>query len=280
MKQHFFRLLILMIFLSSKSAFGQEKYVNLEDVKIHYQLLGSGQDTIVLLHGALQTIKDLNNQIDYFSKNYTVLAIDTRGHGRSSFADRQLSYKLFAQDLNSILDSLKIHSVHIVGWSDGGNTALKFAIQFPEKVKKIVCIGANSQPDTTVVYENAIENIKSWSDSANIKRIVKYVTKKFEGNPNPNALPTFISRMQYLLLNEPNISKSELNRIECPILFMIGDHDIIKVNHTNFMYESVKKGAMCVIPQTTHYIPQEKPSILNLIIEDFIKNDFKELQRD
>ena len=109
-------------------------YVKANGIKIYYEEYGSGEP-LLLLHGNSQSIGDFSNQIPELQKYYRVIAVDTRGHGKSGDQNKRYTYDLFAEDMNALLNKLQLDSVNIVGWSDGGNTGLIMAMKYPEKGK-------------------------------------------------------------------------------------------------------------------------------------------------
>ena len=164
---------------------------------------------------------------------------------------------------------------HIVGFGDGGIIGLYLAISHPEKVRKLVAIGANYKVDTSVVYHEVLEKVKAWDDD----KVYSFVRNKFRGWPNDNMLTQFTTRMKTMLLTEPNLTTDDLHKIKCPTLFMTGDHDIIKQSHTSEMFESVQRGYLAVIPGTRHYPQKDKPGVVNSIILDFLSKKFVKLDR-
>lgn len=267
----------LLLLLLSSAVFAQtdttkSRYANIDDVKIHYKIYGTG-DPLILLHGSLENIDEWFKQIPDFSKKYKVIAIDNRGHGKSTFTDRKLDYQLLGEDVLGLMNELKIDSAHIVGFGDGGIIGLTLAINHPEKVRKLVAIGANYKVDTTAVYSEVLKKVEEW----NSDKIYQYVRNHFKGYPNYGLIDAFTQRMKTLLLTEPNLTTADLNRIKCPTLFITGDHDIIKLPHTTEMFESVKQGYLAVIPGTKHYPHKERPLVVNPIILDFLSKKFVKL---
>lgn len=104
--------------------------------KIYYETYGEGEP-LLLLHGNQQSIGVFKDQISEFSKYYKVIAVDTRGQGKSEAGEKAYSYDLFANDMITLLEQLKIEKTNIVGWSDGGNTGLIMAMQHPSKIKNL-----------------------------------------------------------------------------------------------------------------------------------------------
>jgi pimeloyl-ACP methyl ester carboxylesterase len=142
-------------------------------------------------------------------------------------------------------------------------------------VRKIIAIGSNCSPDSTAVYPEILQKVKAWD----IDKMAFYLQMKFKENPNPKMLTALAKRMQTLLLNEPNLKADDLDAIKCPVLFMVGDHDLIKISHTEFMYENVPIGFLSVIAGATHYCIKEKPVVVNAVIRDFIQWPATKLKR-
>lgn len=277
------RLLItLLLFTFAQQSIAQavmldtakSNYIRVGDVKIHYKVWGKGEP-IVLLHGAMEYWKEWKNQIPELAKKYRVIAVDTRGHGESSFTDVPLSYDMFAEDIIAVMNKTQIDSANVIGYGDGGIIAMKIAMKYPLRVRKVIAIGSNCRPDSTAVYPEIIQKVKAWD----IDKMAFYLQMKFKENPNPKLLNAFAKRMQTLLLTEPNLSADDLDAIKCPVLFMVGDHDLIKISHTEFMYENVPNGFLSVISGATHYCIKEKPAVVNAVIRDFIQWPATKLKR-
>ncbi|MCX6199420.1 MAG: alpha/beta hydrolase [Bacteroidetes bacterium] len=251
------------------------RFAKINDVKIHYKIYGTGSDALFLLHGSMECMTEWDKQLVDFSKRYKVITMDNRGHGKSTFTDRKMDYFLMSEDVLALMSVLKIDSAHIVGFGDGGIIGLYLAITHPEKVRKLVAIGANYKVDTSVVYHEVLEKVKAWDDD----KVYSFVRNNFRGWPNDNMLTQFTSRMKTMLLTEPNLTKDDLRKIQCPTLFMTGDHDIIKQSHTSEMFESVQRGYLAVIPCTKHYPQKDKPAVVNSIIMDFLSKKFIKLAR-
>ncbi len=272
-------ILLLSIVMISFSQMAMDtvkgQYAKINDVKIHYKVYGTGSDALFLLHGSMECMTEWDKQIPEFSKRYKVIAMDNRGHGKSTFTDRKLDYRLLSEDVLGLMDELKIDSAHFVGFGDGGIIGLYLAIDHPERVRKLVAIGANYKVDTSVVYHEVLDKVKAWDSD----KVYSFVRSNFRGWPNDKLLVPFTERMKTMLLTEPNLTINDLKKIQCPSLFMTGDHDIIKQSHTSEMFESVKRGYLAVIPGTKHYPQKEKASVVNAIILDFLSKRFVKLDR-
>ena len=243
----------------------KNQYVKIDDVTLHYKVWGKG-GTILLLHGAMEYWKEWERQIPAFAREYKVIAVDTRGHGESTFTDRELSYELFADDMLKLLDKLNLDSVDVVGFGDGGIIGMIMAMKQPYKVHKLVAIGSNITADTNAVYRAVLDKVQAWD----YDKMAFYLQMKFKGNPNPKLMPQLAKRMQKLLLTQPNLTYEDLWKIKCPTLIMAGDHDFIKLEHTKYIYENLPDGYLSIIPAGTHYCNKEKYQVVNATILDFL----------
>lgn len=101
---------------------------------------------LILLHGNGEESSYFEHQIAYFSKEYRVIAPDTRGHGKTPRGTAPFTIRQFAEDLHLLLDDMGIGKAHILGFSDGANIAMIFAMKYPERVDKLILNGGNLEP--------------------------------------------------------------------------------------------------------------------------------------
>ena len=119
--------------------------MRISDCSLHYEEAGTGE-ALVLLHGNGEDCTYFKGQIGYFSDRFRVIALDTRGHGKSERGLSKFSINQFAEDLREVLDALGLPQVHLLGFSDGGNIAMAFALRYPERVSSLILNGANLWP--------------------------------------------------------------------------------------------------------------------------------------
>ena len=164
------------------------------DIELFYEEMGSGEP-LILLHGNGEDHTIFDNVAKHFAKQYHVIAIDTRGHGKSPLGDEPFSLYQFAEDLNDFMDEHNIEKANILGFSDGGNIALIFASKYPEKVIKLIANGANTKPS----------GIKPLVHLAMLFRYMLYsVAAAFSGKFELKKA------LYYIMLHEPHITKEEL----------------------------------------------------------------------
>jgi len=130
--------LVLLLLFSRYATFGPPLHV-------------SPQPPVLFLHGGHLSSRWFSHQLAHvslLSSPYTSIALDTRGHGRSTSSLLEpLSYSLLAQDVIALFNHLDIPKVSVVGWSDGGCTALALAMKHSTRVDRVFAFGANYNPD-------------------------------------------------------------------------------------------------------------------------------------
>ncbi len=232
------------------------KYVSVNNVKLYYETYGSGEP-LLLLHGNGQSISAFINQVDVFKKQFKVIIVDCRGRGNSTFDyNQELTYTLEAQDIKLFLDKINIDKAHVLGWSDGGIIGLIMAIKYPEKVDKLIAIGANINPEGLI--------------DKDIKRFYKII-EDIKKKPKSKKNDLIIARYK-LMLDYPKLTYKDLNVITSKTLFVAGDHDVIKNIHTIKMFEAIKDAQLAILPNETHYFPAENPKFFNKIALKFLKS--------
>src|ERR1700752_443204 len=116
---------------------------NANGISMHYAVYGQGSP-VTRLHGGLANADYWGNQVKALAPHYTVIVMDSRGHGRSTRDSRPYGYDLMADDVIALMDVLKVSKADIVGWRDGGILGLDLAMRHPHRVPKIFAFGANT----------------------------------------------------------------------------------------------------------------------------------------
>jgi pimeloyl-ACP methyl ester carboxylesterase len=231
------------------------KYAFVNGIKLYYETYGQGEP-LLLLHGNHQSIEVFSGQINTFAKTFKVIAVDTRGQGKSNEDGKRYSYDLFAEDMNSLLNELKIDSANIIGWSDGGNTGLIMAIKYPKKVKKLITMGAN-------VFINETDVV--------VKEILDAVKKSIQSSKKDTTYESRNSvRLLKMLLEEPRHSFEDLKRITCPVLVIAGEKDMILEKHTKGIAANIKNSILLIAPKQTHFYPEENAPSFNEVVLKFL----------
>lgn len=225
------------------------------DIRHFYTEKGRGE-AFILLHGNGENSEYFQNQISEFAKTWHVYAIDTRGHGKTPRGDRPFTIRQFADDLLCFMDEHQIEKAHLLGFSDGGNIAMVFAIQYPERVGRLILNGAN-------LYPSGVKR------SVQIPIEIGYrIAKVFSGRSDAARSN---AQMLGLMVNDPNIRPEQLGKIRAKTLVIAGTKDMIRESHTRLIAEHIPDSQLVFI-SGDHFIANKKPEEFNRAVFDFMKS--------
>ena len=212
-------------------------------------------NVLVMLHGNGEDGRNFSENIKPLCDGHYVITVDSRGHGKSTRGDQKLTIDLMAEDLSKLCDELNIGKFKLLGFSDGGNVALTYAVRHPERLSALVVAGANINP----------KGIKGFCRSA---MLIKYAFAKFFYKNNPNKRIKF--ELLDLMVNYPHIAPRLLKNIICPVLVLDAQHDVIRPLHTNLIAKTIPNSKQIRVKKAHHNIFADQTEYVNELIYDFI----------
>lgn len=255
------------------------KYIEINDIKVYYEIYGEGEP-LLLMHGNSGSIENFMYQIPELSKHFKVIAVDSRGQGRTTDSDKELTYSLMASDMATLIDKLNLGSVNVLGWSDGGNNGLELAYAYPEKVKKLITFGANYTHENFLAKDDSIVMDKNDPIIIQTKPLLEKFKTSFERLcPNPEKLPEIKKKLAALMEKYPNFSLEQLKTIKTPTLIVAGDYDLIDITHTVSLFNSLPNSQLFIIPGASHLSLVEQSELANSIIIKFLKTPYSKIDR-
>ena len=220
----------------------------MDNIKLHYTEHGSGEP-LILLHGNSEDSSYFERQITFFQNRYRVIAVDTRGHGKSPRGTAPLTLNQFADDLRAFMDELNIASAHILGFSDGANVAMLFALAHPTRVKSLVLNGGNLFPEgLTEQTRREIDEEYEQAVAANDESLLELLR---------------------LMIDEPHIDPVQLSELSMPTLVVAGTDDMIEETHTRLIAESIPNAQLAII-EGTHFVAFENSDAFNRVVSEFL----------
>ena len=225
------------------------------DIEHYYIEKGRGEP-LILLHGNGENCDYFKGQIDEFARYYHVYALDTRGHGNTPRGNAPFTIRQFADDLLGFMDSHGIDKAHLLGFSDGGNIAMVFAIKYPDRVNRLILNGANL-------------NAKGVKPSTQIPIEIGYKIAKMFARKSPEAKRN--AEMLGLMVNNPNVLPNELSAIKAKTLVIAGNNDMIKDAHTRLIAHSIQDSQLVLI-KGNHFIANKCPEAFNRAVLEFLNS--------
>lgn len=207
-------------------------------------LRGETGDTVLLLHGGMSN-SDLLLEVmgAALAERHRLVAFDRRGHGFTADTDAAFHYDDMAAETIGVLEEVVRGPAHIVGWSDGGIVGLLVALSRPDLVNRLVLIGANFH------YEGVLPLDLDPNSDLPAMMLQSYAERSPDGAEHfEDAFGKFMT----MSTTEPALTVDDLRKVTAPTLVMVGDDDLIRLDHTCALYESLPAGQLCVVPRASH----------------------------
>lgn len=276
-------LLIAIIMAAAKSNAQQIKptstgYAPANGTKVYYEVYGEGKP-IVLLHGAYYTIEmNWAQLIPELAKTRKVIALELQGHGHTPYSDRKLSRSTLASDVEQVMNYLKIDSADVAGYSFGGQIAYQFAIQSPERLRKLVIISAAYKTEGWVPEVSNVFKIMKPEFLANSPMQEAYNAVA----PDKTKWTKFVEQM-IASAGEPfNLGDENIAKITAPVLIISGDNDGMDKIELAKTYkllgggiaadmQPMPKSHLAIVPNQTHVSLMKQTKIIFEYLDAFLQ---------
>ncbi|TDE16161.1 alpha/beta fold hydrolase [Dyadobacter psychrotolerans] len=219
-------------------------YLKADNARIYYEVYGKGKPFVILHGGIFGSTLEMGRFIDSLSKNYKVIAISTRGHGKSEIGKSDPSYEQKAKDVNAIIQAETSDSATVLGFSDGAYTGYYLSAAFPAKVKKLIAIGAGTWKkgwrNFTVNKEMALS-----LDSLYWKQQMALV-------PEPERVDEWFASISKTY-NSTEVKEDLFKKIQCPVLVLSGELDQnAPLQSVIDAYRLIPNARLGIIPNAPH----------------------------
>ena len=239
-----------------------EGTVEVGGAQIYYAVYGKG-DPVVLLHGGLGNSAHFGFQMPALVDRFQVIAIDSRGQGRSTKGNVAITYDQMALDVIAVLDRLAIRRASVVGWSDGGEVALKLGIGFADRVERLLVFGANYDANGSKPRSRPSPTFSAYS----VRCRSDYERMSTAGLP----YGALVSALLPLWRNPTGITKDQLRGIQAPVLMADGDHDeVIALEQIEEMSRLIPNAQLKVFESASHFALWQDPAGFNQAMVDFL----------
>ncbi|MCS7461495.1 alpha/beta hydrolase [Paenibacillus doosanensis] len=243
-------------------------YIQVKDLEMFYEKMGNG-DTIIFLHsGYSRGILAFAGQMLDFQKKYTCYFPDFRGHGRTRCASLEWSTPQISDDILEFMNQLGIIKAHFIGYSLGANVGLYLAVNHPERVSTLTTIGTGGFCDPTGAEEFEPE----WMIEKGLHDMINQMIERHEEAHKGNWEEHMRQSAQDWRLY-PQLTENQLSSIECPALFITGEHDPFAGEERVKRLASLVKGSnYFVVPGGSHrpHMVRENPILVNDTILQFL----------
>ncbi|MEO8846835.1 MAG: alpha/beta hydrolase [Kofleriaceae bacterium] len=238
--------------------------IKVDGADLYYARYGKG-DPVVLLHGGLGNSDHWANQVTaLLDARHEVIVTDARGEGRSTRTAKPPSYEQMATDTLAVLDALKVAKAAFVGWSDGGEVALKIAIGHPERVAKLFVFGANYSAEGSKPRRNG-------PSAAFTAYAVKCKADYQKLSKTPKQFDELVDWLLPVWRNPMGFTKDQLRSIQAPTMIADGDHDeVIQMAQVEEMAQLIPHAKLQVFKDASHFALWQDPDSFNKALVEFL----------
>ena len=259
-------------------------YISVDGGKIYYEEKGQGE-AIVFLHPGLTDLRMWNKQVSNLSKNYRVICYDQRGYGKSDIPTEKYSTN---KDLLTLLDSLDIEKVNLVGICMGGLHALEFVNEYPNKVEKIILSGTafinwkypESVNRKNITFSNIVQ--EGAEKAINTIKTDPFWKQSYPSDKYPEAQKLFLEYLDDNIkaftvnwqLKEQDLTIiDKVSEINKPVLIIRPEFEMdYVVDIANYLLKNIEGSNSIDIRGAGHFANMEKPEKFNEIIFEFIND--------
>jgi pimeloyl-ACP methyl ester carboxylesterase len=252
-------------------------YAPVDGLKMYYEIHGAGQP-LILIHGGLGSTGMFDPILPALSKGREVIAVDLQGHGRTADIERPMSFEAMADDVAALIRYLKIDKADVMGYSVGGEVALRVAIQHPDVVRKLVIVSAAFRRDGW--YPEIIAGMTQMgpASAAQMKQTPMYQSYS-QIAPRPEDWTALNTKLGEMLRKDYDWS-SEVQTIQVPTLLVFGDADAVRTAHAVEFFELLGGGRkdagwdgsgmstarLAILPGVTHYTIFASPALVSTVV--------------
>lgn len=248
------------------------RYVQANGLDIYYEEIGNGPP-LLMLHGGTGTI-DPNPAS---ANRFQVFAPNLRGHGRTANPNWTLSYDLLADDAAAFIRALRLDRPFVVGYSDGGNTALRLAMKYPGLARGYVLGGTWHRLSDT--YRDGMRQMLGLvgDDAPDLEILerthpdwVAYWVETHAALGGPDYWRRLIRQMWPMWTTPLGYTEEDYARITEPALILTGDRDeTILVEDAVALYRLVPGAELGVVPAASHLL-EGRDEVYNALMLDFL----------
>lgn len=235
---------------------GERGYVDHDGARIWYLAAGSGRP-VVLLHGGYGNSENWGYQVPaLLDRGYRVIAIDSRGHGRSTRDARPFRYERMAADVGAVLDALHLERAALVGWSDGATIALIFALIAPARAAGVFFFGGNMDPGgvRAITHPNVVLQ----------RMFSRHAHDYARRSPTPDRFSTLVADVGLMMKTEPNYSVAQLAGVRAPVAIVHAEHEeFITREHADYLAQAIPGARLIALPGVSHFAPLQRPERFN-----------------
>lgn len=239
------------------------RYVDLRGHQVHVFEWANNGDALVLMHGGLsQTDHWDYNVLPAVENNFHPFGYDRTGHGYTGDQPGSMHFEFQCAEAVAFLEDVVKEPAHLVGHSDGAIISLMVAMKRSDLVKSVIAFGG-------VFHHSGTLPMPAFDGNISEEDRAEYAATSPDA---PATQEAKIRKMFSIWYSEPEYTVEDVAKIQCPVLVLVGDDDVISHHHTIELFEALPQGQLAVMPGTSHNANKEKPELFQLLVSNFLND--------
>jgi pimeloyl-ACP methyl ester carboxylesterase len=257
-------LLAAPVRLSATSKAVKTGHLSINGLRYYFEIHGAGEP-LLLLHGGLGSIDMFGPVLPELSEHRKVIAVDLHGHGRTELGDRPLSILAMGDDMAALVKALGHPQLDVLGYSMGGEVALRMAVQHPDAVRRLALVSTGYAQDG-FYPEMLPQQAQVGAAMAEAMKDTPMYKSYAAVAPKPEDFPRLLDQMG-AWMRQPYDWSSEVAKLKMPVMLVYGDSDMYRLEHVvkfyqllggglkdaGWMREHLSQNRLAILPNRTHY---------------------------
>lgn len=245
-------------------------YADVDGLRLYHELHGAprpGAPPLLLLHGGGSTLEtSFGALLPTLSRARQVIAFDQQGHGRTAdVAGRPFSFAQSARDAAGLLRHLGVERADVLGYSNGGHIAVELALGHPGLVDRLVIESA------MLTRDGAEPGFWDGFRHATVEQMPRELREAYLAtSPHPERLQSFFEKSVQRMAGFQGWSPEQLRALRAPTLLLLGDRDVVRVEHAAWLYRLLPDARLCVLPDTDHMAIVARVEAVAGVVEAFL----------
>jgi pimeloyl-ACP methyl ester carboxylesterase len=252
-------------------------YIAANGLNYYYQIHGEGEP-LLLIHGGLGQIEMFGPVLPMLAAERRVIGVDLHGHGRTALGERTINLVDMGDDMAVIVKELGYDEVDVLGYSLGGGIALRFAVQHPKLVRRLV-VGSAGFSQDGFYPEMLPQQAAVGAAMADMMKDTPMYQSYVANAPHPEEFPKLLDQMGEWM-RTPYDWSEDVKTLRMPVMLVYGDSDMFRPEHIVEFYqllggglrdagwqrEHMPQNRLAILPDLTHYEAFFSPRLAETVL--------------